>query len=162
MDKITSKGGVRPESQGIYFSPDKMVATDSFRLIEVKKEIAIEGEPRVVKAKGFRGRGDVSVDANNLINDGGKLIGGEVVNADYPEYEKVFEGLSGEPRFSMVINAKYLAEVAAEVDAQSGSPFHKVRLDFFESMKALVISADGKTNRGQEVSVRALVAQMNG
>jgi hypothetical protein len=162
MDKITSKSSIRPELQGIYFSPGRMVATDSFRLVEVKKEISLEGEPRVVKAKGFRGRGEVSVDADNLINDGGKLIGGEVVDAPYPEYEEVFEGLSGGPRFSMVINAKYLAEVAAEVDAQSGNPFHKVRLDFFESMKALVISAEGRTNEGREVSVRALVAPMNG
>jgi DNA polymerase III sliding clamp (beta) subunit (PCNA family) len=162
MDKITSKSSIRPVLQGIYFAPDKMVATDSFRLIEVKKEISLEGEPRVMKAKGFRGHGAVSVDANNLINDGGKLIGGEVVDADYPEYEKVFEGLSGEPRFSMDINAKYLAEVAAEVDAQSGGAFHKVRLDFFESMKALVISAEGKTNEGRDVSIRALVAPMNG
>ena len=162
MDKITAKTGVRPELQGIYFAPGKMVATDSYRLIEVKKEISLEGEPRVVRAKGFRGHGAVSVDANNLINDDGKLIGGEVIDADYPEYEKVFEGLSGEPRFSMVINAKYLAEVAAEVDAQSGTPFHKVRLDFFESMKALVISAAGKTSEGRDVSVRALVAPMNG
>lgn len=156
MDKITSKSIIRLELTGVYFAADKMVATDSFRLIEVKKDIAIEGEPRVIKAKGFKGSKSVSITADNIVKDGEKLIRGEATGGTFPDYEQVFEGLSGEPRFSMVINAKYLAEVAAEVDAQSGEPFHKVRLDFFESMKALVMSAEG-----ENVSVRALVAPMN-
>ena len=129
MDKITSKSSIRPELTGIYFTHDKMVATDSFRLIEVKKEVALEGEPRVVKAKAFRGRGAVSVDANNLINDGGNLIGGEATGGTFPEYEKLFDEMSDAPRFTMLVNAKYLAELAAEVDGQAGNSYHKVRLD---------------------------------
>ena len=62
MDKITSKSGIRPELQGVYFSREKMVATDSFRLLEVKKPIGLAGEPRVIKAKGFKGRGAVIIE----------------------------------------------------------------------------------------------------
>src|ERR1700688_4100570 len=109
MDKLKSNSQIRPELEGVYFWPDKMVATDSFRLIEVKKEIDIRS-PRLLKAKGFKGRGAVSVSEANVINDDGKLIQGELVDADYPEYEQVFEGLGEQPRLTMHVNAKFLAE----------------------------------------------------
>lgn len=156
MDKITSKSSIRPELQSIYFAPDKMVATDSYRLIEVKKEIGI-AEPRLVKAKGFKGRGTISVGDDDIVNDGGKLIQGERVDATYPEYEKIFGGLKDTPRFSMLVNAKLLAELLAEADAQAEAANHKVRLDFFETMKPLIITA-----QGESASVRALLAPMNG
>ncbi len=155
MDKITSKSSVRPELASVYFCPDKMVATDSFRLIEVKKAIDIP-VPRLLKAKGFKGHRAVSVNDANVINDDGKLIQGELVENPYPEYEGVFNGLSDAPRFTMTVNAKYLTELVAEVDAQSGHSFHKIRLDFFESMKPLLITAEG-----EKVSVRGLLSPMN-
>lgn len=156
MDKITSKSSIRPELQSIYFAPDKMVATDSYRLIEVKKEIGIT-EPRLIKAKGFKGRGNIAVNPDDLVNDGGKLIQGERVNAEYPDYEKVFDGLKDAPRFSVLVNARLLAELLAEADAQADDANHKVRLDFFETMKPLIITA-----RGKSASVRALLAPLNG
>jgi DNA polymerase III sliding clamp (beta) subunit (PCNA family) len=162
MDTITSKTSTRPELQGVYFSADRMVATDSFRLLEVKKPIALAGEPRVIKAKGFRGRGIVAVADADIITDSTKLLQGERMAAEYPEYEKVFDGLSEQPRFSMVVNAKYLAELLAEVDAQAGTPFQKIRLDFFESMKPLLITATGETPDKQPVCVRALLSPMTG
>lgn len=160
MDNIVAKSSIRPELQGVYFSRDKMVATDSFRLIEVKKPIGLAGELRVIKAKGFKGRGAVANAENDIIADGAKLIQGERVAAAYPEYERVFDGLSDEPRFSMVVNAKYLAELVAEVDAQAGSPFHKIRLDFFDSLKPLLITATGEAADNEPVSVRALLSPM--
>jgi hypothetical protein len=156
MDKITSKSSIRPELQSIYFAPDKMVATDSYRLIEVKKEIGIP-EPRLIKVKGFKGRGTVSVGADDIVNDDGKLIQGERVDASYPEYEKIFDGVKEAPRFSMLVNAKLLAELLAEADAHAEDANHKVRLDFFETMTPLIITAQGKT-----VSVRALLAPLHG
>jgi hypothetical protein len=162
MDKITSKTSIRPELEGVYFSDDKMVATDSFRLLEVKKPIALAGKPRVIKVKGFRGRGIVAIADTDIITDGAKLLQGERVEAEYPEYEKVFDGLSDQPRFSMLVNAKYLAELLAEVDAQAGSHSHKVRLVFFESMKPLLVTATGETPDQEEVSVRALLSPMSG
>ena len=102
MDKITGKSSIRPELSAIYFTPDKMVATDSFRLIEVKKAIDIK-EPRIIKAKGFKGRGTVTIGDDDIINDHGKLIQGERVDAEYPDYEKAaFD--NGEPKFSIMLN----------------------------------------------------------
>src|SRR5690242_8007543 len=140
MDKITSKSSIRPELASIYFTPDKMVATDSFRLIEVKKDIALEGEPRCIKAKGFKGRGSVIVGDNDLINDGGKLIQGERVDAEFPDYEKALP--TEKPAFTMYINAKYLAEIAAEVDAQAQNAVHKVRLDFYGEHRPLLLTSE--------------------
>ncbi len=156
MDKITSKSSIRPELTAIYFAPDKMVATDSFRLIEVKKEIGI-AESRLIKAKGFKGHGTVGVGDDDIVNDGGKLIQGERVDATYPDYGQIFDGLRDAPRFSVLVNAKMLAELLAEADAQADAMNHKVRLDFFETMKPLVITAEGKA-----ASVRALIAPLNG
>jgi len=154
MDKITCKSSVRPELQSIYFCPDKMVATDSFRLIEVKKQIGIP-EPRLIKAKGFKGRGSVMVNPDDVVNDDGNLIQGQRVDAAYPDYEQIFDGLNDAPRFSMLVNAKLLAELLAEADAQADDANHKVRLDFFETMKPLIITAQGR-----DASVRALLAPM--
>lgn len=156
MDKITSKSSIRPELASIYFAPDKMVATDSYRLIEVKKEIGIP-EPRLVKAKGFKGHGTVSVGDDDIVNDDGKLIQGEHVEATYPDYEPLLDGAKDAPRFSMLVNAKLLAELLAEADAQANDANHKVRLDFFETMKPLIVTAQGKN-----ASVRALLAPLNG
>ena len=143
MDKITGKSSIRPELSAIYFTPDKMVATDSFRLIEVKKAIDIK-EPRIIKAKGFKGRGTVTIGDDDIINDHGKLIQGERVDAEYPDYEKAaFD--NGEPKFSIMLNIKYLAELAAEVAAQSCAAFDKARLDFYDKDKPLIITADGGT-----------------
>jgi len=165
MDKITSKSSIRPELTGVYFAPDKMVATDSFRLIEVKKGIAIEGEPRVVRAKGFKGNKSVSVAADNIVKDGDKLIQGEATGGTFPDYEKIFADAADKPRFTMLVNAKYLAELAAEVDAQSGDPFHKVEIAFYESMKPLLITAErverDDAGNDKTVSVRALLSPMN-
>src|SRR2546423_169446 len=77
MDKFTSKNVIRPVLTGIYFTKDKMVVTDSFRLIEVTKDIDLEGEARIIKAARFKGRGNVSISKDNLIKDGDKLIQGE-------------------------------------------------------------------------------------
>ena len=161
MDKITSKSSIRPELQSVYFHPDKMVATDSFRLIEIKKEIGIP-EPRLLKVKGFKGRGAVSVADGDIVNDGGKLIKGERVDATFPHYEQIFAGLKDAPRFTMHINAKLLSELLAEVDAQACDPHHKVRVDFFEKAKLLVLTAEGAA-KGYEgkVSVRAILAPIN-
>lgn len=157
MDKIISKSSIQPELSAIYFTPEKMVATDSFRLIEVKKGIDI-AEPRLLKAKGFKGRGTVTIDDNNLINDGGKLIQGERVDGDYPDYEKAcFE--NGKPKFSMYVNAKLLAELLAEVDAQGQNSFHKVRLDFFDPLKPLLITTV-PGGGGPDTSVRAALSPM--
>ena len=53
----------------------------------------------------------------------------------------------------------------AEVDAQAGDPHHKVQLDFYESMKPLLITAE-RVERDDDandktVSVRALLSPMN-
>jgi DNA polymerase III sliding clamp (beta) subunit (PCNA family) len=156
MDKITSKSSIRPELSGIYFTPDKMVATDSFRLIEVRKEIGLEGEPRIVKVKGFKGKDAIAISADNIVKDGEKLIQGEATGGSFPDYERIFADASEKPRFTMLVNAKYLAELAAEVDAQAADPFHKIQLDFYEPMKPLLITA-----KGEHVEVRALLSPMN-
>lgn len=156
MDKITSKSAIRPELSGVYFAPDKMVATDSFRLIEVKKDIAIAGEPRVVKAKGFKGNKSVAITADNIVRDGDKLIQGEATGGSFPDYEKIFADAADKPRFTMRVNAKYLAELAAEVDAQSGHGQHAVDIIFYESMKPLLIAAEGENGK-----VRALLSPMH-
>jgi hypothetical protein len=156
VNKITSKSTMRPELTGIYFAPDKMVATDSFRLIEVKKDIAIEGAPRVIKAKGFRGNKAVSIAADNIVKDGDKLIQGEATGGSFPDYEKIFADAADKPRFTMRVNAKYLAELAAEVDAQSGHGLHAINIVFYESMKPLLITAEG-----EDAKVRALLSPMH-
>jgi hypothetical protein len=157
MDKITSKSSIRPELQSVYFWPDKMVATDSFHILEVKKEIGVDS-PRLLKTKGFKGRGTVSIDERNVVNDGDKLIQGELVEAEYPDYERACFS-EAEPKFSMRVNAKLLAELLAEVDAQTGSPLHKIRLDFFDTNKPLIITAEPGNHRDKpEVSVRAALS----
>ena len=176
MDKITSKSSIRPELQSVYFHPDRMVATDSFRLIEVKKAVGIS-EPRLLKVKGFKGRGAVSVADDDIVNDGGKLIQGERVDAAYPDYEQILAGLKDAPRFSMTVNAKLLSELLAEVDAQAhGDGNHKIRLDFFEKNKPLLITAEGEATvevpsgyggnftetERRKVSVRALLSPIMG
>lgn len=156
MDKITSKSTIRPELGSIYFTPDKMVATDSYRLIEVKKDIEV-AEPCVIKAKGFKGRETVSIDDHDIVNDGGKLIQGARVDAEYPDYEQLFD--LGEPKFTMLVNAKYLAELAAEVDAQAHDTMHKMRIDFYGERRPLILSAEGEGGKGSpKVFVRAALS----
>ena len=156
MDKLTCKSSVRPELSGIYFTPEKMVATDTYRLNEVKKTIALEGASRVIKAKGFRGRGSVVINKDNLVKDDGKLIQGEVVGDPdaYPKYEQIFDELA-EPKCSMKVNAKYLSELAAEVAAETKEPFDAVRLDFYDEYKPLVIRSEHR-----DVKVRAALSPM--
>lgn len=162
MDKITSKSSMRPELSAVYLTPEKMVATDSFRLIEVKKPIGIN-KPFLFKAKGFKGRGAVSVNGD-IINDDGKLIQGERVDGEYPDYEKALP--TDKPAFTMYLNAKYLAEIAAEVDAHAKDPFHTIRLDFYDKHRPLVITAEGVTGESNiedrsPIKVRGVIMPMN-
>ncbi len=158
MHKITSKSSIRPELSAIYFAPNKMVATDSYRLIEVKKDIVFKGNPRPIKAKGFKGTKTVSIDDNDLIHDGDKLIQGERVDAEYPKYERVIP--TGKPIFSIKVNAKYLAEIIAEADAQAGSDYnHTVRLDFYGEHRPMLITPITKEEKPRgDTKVRALLS----
>lgn len=139
LSKVCSKSSVRPELGKVLFGKDVVVATDGYRLVELKSEGSIGAlvNPKLLK------KGDV-VESNedgtlSIVRDGLKTnIGNQDSDEKYPSYKSILDAQVNAEGYKCLVNRKYLVEILnAFPDAKVSISVPK------ETGKALVISTDG-------------------
>lgn len=165
--KIASKQSHRPEISGVFFTKDKTVATDSFRLVEISVPANVKAEDypdnfAMRGVKPFIASGEM-IKAIKLDNDGVVAIkhlhdnrieflqGENIINVkridgEYPDYLSIIP--SGEPVAELKINAKYLSEVL-DILGKLGGATSEVTIKVFAKNKPLVIEAGSDKQRGK-------------
>lgn len=99
MQSIAQKKGYKPGIKGVLITPEKMVVTDSFRLIEYKKASK-------------NGLMAVRPELGNTLLDGCKLltIQDRVDASEFPDYEKIMP--NDKPTVSIRLQASFLASLS--------------------------------------------------
>ena len=165
--KIASKSGSRPEISGVYFTKNKTVATDSFRLVEVnvpedKKAEDMQGVMRGVKP--FIASGEmikaIKLDNNEVVgikhlhdNRIEFLVGENIVNVkridgQFPDYEAIMP--HSKPTATIKLNAKYLSEVL-DILGKLGGSNNEVELKVYEDKKQVVVEAGTLNQKGRGI-----------
>lgn len=139
---FAAKSPIRPELASVLLKGGKIVATDSFRLIEMEVE-EYEGDvPVLIPAKEFKAMkgkvilGEKSEEGYKLSSDQMTLI--VSANGDpesYPDYEKIIP--TEEPVLEIKVNGRYLAEVLSLL--AKTHPFETVELSFYGPKKGIVL-----------------------
>jgi len=102
-----SKGPVERSINGVLVTPDKIVATDSFKLIEIKQASDIQ-KPTVFKmVKGFKTF--ETANDTGLIAKYGTICSNSIMEDAFPEYEKVIP--QGEPVFEIDLSPEHLEAI---------------------------------------------------
>lgn len=144
MQKLASKSIIRPALAGVLFDPqnNKLVVTDTFRLLEVSKTIEGITEPVVLRVPGFTGRSQVAVnDMGDIVIDGKKnlVVEQKTPGDEFPKYEQVLPKTE-DAKFTFKVNAELLAGLLAEQAKHQKNPH--VTLHFYEDNKGLFITGE--------------------
>ena len=143
MGKIASKNSVRQELNCIAFFGDKVIATDSFRAIEVTVSGGERLEkPVLLNANTVQKRVKMDKSETMTLEQIRTIAQLEPVDETYPDVEEVMNKAESNDCISMTINGRYLAEM---VTLLSGlNLLNTVTLKIpKEPSKPLIIEADG-------------------
>lgn len=154
--KFASASTVRAELSSVLIKNGRVVATDSFRLVELAIEDAEGAEPVLVDAKAFGKLRGKELEAETGIPgagltieaDGVKTILQSIDASRFPDYEQVLP--TSEPTASVRINGRYLAEVAALIAKTEKN--ETVLIDFYGQQKPVIIS----TSKGRGIVMPVL------
>jgi hypothetical protein len=97
--------------QGVHIMPDRIVATDSFKLVEIKTETGVTEAVTVVAPKALKTFDGVTVDGEKITlqNKGAEYLTRKH-EGEFPAYEKVMP--EGEPQITIRLQPQLLKEVA--------------------------------------------------
>lgn len=122
---------------GVYIAPDKIVATDSYKLIEIKTDTGVVA-PVIVqlppKVKTFEALSIDPAGAATLLNKGAIYNTG-TISEEFPKYEDLVP--VEDPALDIMISAKHLREVCA---AFEGDALGKMLFRFYGKNKVIVIT----------------------
>jgi len=136
--------------EGVLVTPSKLVATDTFKLIEVKHENPIE-KPVVLRLpKGMKTFDGITATGETvtLTKKGALYPAADTLDPDqYPRYEQAFP--TEQPQFQITLSPVHLKAIATAYEKSKA-----VRLSFYSARKPLHFT-DGTL--GQEETKRALL-----
>ena len=167
----------------MFFTRDKTVATDTFRLVEIsvpnnvkvsefpasKKPVMQGVKPVIVGAemlKKIKLRGDKNTPITNVLAIGhadqervefrthdGSAMVFNRIEGTFPDYEKIFP--KKKPRVEVSVNAEYLAGVIEQLGKLNS--LNMVNIKIYDDGSPIVIEA-----KGNEQSGRAMVMPLRG
>lgn len=138
LSDFVSKEKIERAIEGVLIMPDKIVATDSYKLIEITTETGVPAPVIVKMPKGLKTF--ESVTAASVLTNKGATYQCEVLRADkYPKYEAVIP--AGEPVATVRVNAEYLEQIASA--CKGAGQFHAVEIAFHGELKPLVFTTNG-------------------
>lgn len=173
--KIASKDSFKPELSSVFFTKEKTVATDSFRLLEVSVSSNVEPvefpdamrgiTPFLVDARGVskikipKHKTLTALDyvAIKHIDKTGvtfltvdddlaqNTITARVIDGKFPDYGNLFP--VGAPKAEVTLNGKYLAELL-EIMAGIGE-LNKVTIKLYGGEKPVALFAEGSNQKAR-------------
>jgi hypothetical protein len=110
LSAFTNPSTLRPAINGVLITPKKIVATDSYKLIEERCEVGVTAPVIVRLPKGVKTFASVSPDGKSIVGKRGEVYTTETLKADdFPEYEQV---IPKEDALSYVkLSAAHLMEI---------------------------------------------------
>lgn len=150
LSSYVSKSDIKPELACVLVKPDRMVATDSFRLVEVKGQTGIDKDTLIKLPKALKTLSAVTLKDEKLgTMEKGAWYELETIEGAFPRYETIMP--TAEPIATIRVNAEYLKEIAQTFEDKKKLGF--VDISFFGELKALRF-----TNKDE--SVTALLMPM--
>lgn len=135
LAKICLKNSINPILAGVYFRNGVAVASDAYKLVEVKTEGKVE---RIVNANNLKNGDGIEAADDGCVKitrkDGSALTARTTANVDeYPKYEILFEDAEKEEYTSVKISAKHLVDtllamqsdtVHIKISARTNAPMY--------------------------------------
>lgn len=144
LSSFVSKTGLGKSISGVLITPEKIVATDSFKLIEIKYETGVDSPIVVRLPKGLKTLdGAVAVQSGKLFNKGAEYQG-EIIKEDFPKYEKILPTTA--PILTRYVDARLLKDIC---EAFNGG----MKIELHESLLIF-------TNK--DASIKAVLSPMTG
>lgn len=170
--KMASKSVIKPEIASVFFTKDKTVATDSWRLLEVtvpkhgaypedfsadamrgvkpfmvdaRRMLAIKIPPSKMSERKVLALKHVAEHSVSFLNNDGDTLAAPRISGEYPDYERIIP--NGRPIIEMKLNGKFLAELLVLL-AKIGKA-DAVTLKFYGEGKPLVIEASNDEQSGR-------------
>lgn len=142
---FTSKSKIKPVLQSIHVMPDKIVATDSFKLIEVIGDTGAIETFNVIPPKGLKTFDKIErKDGQPVFTHKNAEYKGELVLEDFPEYEQVIP--KTDPVLEITISPAHLKEVCAAFESKDD--FSGMQFAFHGKTRPIVI-----TNKKKDIRV---------
>ena len=138
IEAFTSKQKLGRAIDGVLIMPDKIVATDSFKLIELKGDTGAADSFTVKLPKGLKTfeRVERVGTGANIYHKGAKYEVAEVGAADeYPKHEAIWP--TGEPVASVILDAGHLAAICAAFESASTTGVAHIEIKIYEENKAV-------------------------
>lgn len=138
IHKFVAKDSPKQSITGVLVTPEKIVATDSFRLVEVTHPFPSVSEPTIVKLpKNCSKIDDISVSQGKVmvVSDGDISIGA-IVDDTFPVYDAIFP--TEKPMLEIKLNTAYLKEIA-EFFERNEQPTFTVKL--YGNLKPVLFEA---------------------
>ncbi len=148
LSDFVSKSNIRPSISGVLVTPEKIVATDSFKLIEIKRANAVKEAIIVKLPKGLKTFDRISDEKLYHKNAEYPI---EKIDDTFPAYESIIP--TTEPKMTIIVNPKFLAEICAAFSKEV-----TIALELHGEDKPIVITA--RDTRGdKKEDIRALLMQ---
>lgn len=151
--KIANPKAANPSVRGVWFYPDKTMATDSYRLIEVTAPEGLEGEANVIEPVCLPAREVERIKANEhalieienktaTITTGANQTKLAILDASAILYDALFT--NKEPAAKIVLNAKYLKELCAILEKANDA--NRITISVYSETEPIKLEAKGAQN----------------
>ena len=99
-------------TMGVLVKKDRIVATDTFKLIEVKVNSGVSEDKVIELPKGIKSLHSLKDNNIAYADSRGKTFFAEEIKLPYPQYEEVFNRLENKEKISVRISASHLQSIA--------------------------------------------------
>lgn len=144
LSSFVSKTRIGESISGVLITPEKIVATDSFKLIEIKYETGVDSPIVVQLPKGLKTLdGAIAVQSGKLFNKGAEYQG-KIIEEKFPDYEKILP--TTKPTLTRYVDSRLLKDICEAFNGGMKMELHESLLIFTnkdESMKAVLSPMTG-------------------
>jgi DNA polymerase III sliding clamp (beta) subunit (PCNA family) len=154
LSAFTAKTDIKQELAGVLVTKDKLVATDSYRLIEVQSDAGKDLSAPVIVGlpKGAKTIEHIEMAGNDAtIKSKGALYPASFTLAGdrFPKYESVIPNIE-DATISVSVNPEYLQDIARafqELAKQNKGKLDGVTMHLFDTKKPIVFTNNNGTAR---------------
>ena len=149
LSEFISREHLKKAVEGVLITPDKIVASDSFKLIEIESGDTGVKKPIVLKVARYINRFEkvVVMDGEHFVKDGDSFHKGKLVEEKFPDYEVLIP--KSEPVFTIKLSPLHLKEICTAFEDKV-----YIKMEFHSESKPVVFTE----NTG---SLRALLMPIN-
>lgn len=138
---FTSKNAYGKCIEGVHVTPNAVVATDSFKLIEIKQETGAADSFTVKLPKGLKTFDKIERVGTgaNIYHKGAKYEVSKIEEDEFPKYEQIFP--TDKPVAVVRLNAEFLRQIATAFESIDPT-FGAINVTLYGENKPVVFTED--------------------